>query len=265
LGLVQPVIGRTGSLLGTIASGTAITLGWVFFILILSYFILADAGQLPHNVVNMEIPGYDSDIRRIFKELSRIWNAFLRGQIIMFTFSVLIYTFLFTVLGVRYVLALALVSGLARFVPYIGQWVNWAVLILVLVFQKSNYFGLGTWQYVILVAAIVFVVDQVLDNIVSPRILGRSIGVHPAGVLIAALIGFSLLGIVGVILAAPGLASLTMLGGYIGRKMLDLDPWPKSEPDQPAIQYPWMKWGKQVWTWMKDIRDWFIRKYRSGN
>ena len=259
LGLVQPVLGRAGSLFGTIASGTATIIGWGFLILILSYFILADMGQVPEQIVQIKLPGYDSDIRRIFGELSRIWNAFLRGQVIMFTIAVVIYTILFAILGVKYVFALALVSGLARFVPYVGQWVNWAVLLLVLIFQKSNYFGLGSMNYLILVVAIVFVIDQILDNIVSPRILGRSIGVHPAAVLMAALIGFSLLGIVGVIVAAPGLASVTMLGNYIARKMLDLDPWPEEEAETED-GYSWTKVGNLLLSGYEKIKKRFQRK-----
>ena len=169
LGVIQPMLGRAGSLLGTVASGTAKTLGWGFFILLISYFILADMGQVPEKILNLELPDYDDDIRKIVNELNRIWNAFLRGQFIMFILSVVVYSFVFAVLGVRYVLALALVSGLARFVPYIGQWVNWAILILVTAFQKDNYFGLETWQYVILVAAFVFVIDSIFDNVISPR------------------------------------------------------------------------------------------------
>jgi predicted PurR-regulated permease PerM len=246
LGVIQPMLGQAGSLVGTVASGTASFLGWGFFILLVSYFILADMGQVPEQLVEIEFPGYGHDIRRIGSRLSKIWNAFLRGQIIMFTLSVVVYTIIFAILGVRYFLALALVSGLARFVPYIGQWVNWAVLILVTVFQKSNYFGLTTFQYVILVAGLVFVIDQIFDNVVSPRILGRSMGVHPAAVLVAAIIGFSLLGIVGVILATPGLATAMMLGRYVVRKMLDLDPWPESEEEDVVLEYPWAKLGERL-------------------
>jgi hypothetical protein len=74
--------------------------------------------------------------------------------------------------------------------------------------------------------------------------MGQSIGVHPAAVVLAALIGFSLLGIVGVIVAAPGLATITMLGNYIARKMLDLDPWPDGEETEVEKVYTWSKIGR---------------------
>jgi predicted PurR-regulated permease PerM len=227
-----------------------------------TYFILADTGNLTDKLVHIELPGYDSDLHRIGLELKHIWNSFLRGQIIMFTLSWVVYMIVFSILGVRYLFALALLAGLARFVPYIGQWVTWIVLILVTVFQKSNYFDLSTFQYMLLVVVCVFVIDSVFDNVVSPRILGQSMGVHPAAVLVAAILGFQMLGIVGVILAGPGLASLTMLGQYVARKMLDLDPWPEGDvEDETLIAYPWAKWGERIWGWLK--RLWTRLRTRS--
>ncbi len=254
LSIVQPLLGQAGSLLGTVASGTASTLGWSFFILMVSYFILSDTRNLAAELVQIELPGYDSDFRRIGSELERIWNSFLRGQIIMFTLSWVVYMIVFSILGVRYVFALALLAGLARFVPYVGQWLTWIVLILVTVFQKSNYFGLSTFQYMLLVVICVFVIDSIFDNVISPRIMGQSMGVHPAAVLVAAILAFQMLGIVGVILAGPGLASLTMLGRYIARKMLDLDTWPEGEEQGVTlIAYPWSRWGKRLWSWLKRL------------
>ena len=72
LNLVQPVLGHAGGLLGTIASGTATTIGWGFLILVLSYFILGDIGRVTDNKVEIDLPGYDSDIKRVLQELSRI-------------------------------------------------------------------------------------------------------------------------------------------------------------------------------------------------
>ena len=164
----------------------------------------------------------------------------------MFTLSTVTYTVIFAVLGVRNVLALALLSGLARFVPLVGQGVTWAVILVVTIFQQWNYFGLEPFQYVLLVVIVVLIVDQIFDNVISPRVLGRSLGVHPAAVLVAAIIAASLLGIIGIILAAPGLASLTLLGRYVIHKMLDLDPWPEDDEEEQILEYPWAKWGERL-------------------
>jgi predicted PurR-regulated permease PerM len=77
------------------------------------------------------------------------------------------------------------------------------------------------------------VTDQIIDNLITPRIMARTLKVHPAAVLVAALIAANLLGILGVVIAAPFLATATLLGKYTMRKMFDQDPWPEAE-EQPA-------------------------------
>ena len=246
LSAVQPVLGRAGGLLSTLASGTASILGWGFFVVLVSYFVLTDMRKFPNRLVSIEIPGYGADIRRLGRELARIWNAFLRGQVILFTLAVLVYTVLLTVLGMRYALGLALLAGLARFVPYVGPWFTWTMTALVAIFQGSNYFQLDAWHYAILVVVLAIIIDQIFDNLISPRIFGQALGVHPAAVLVAAIIAANLLGLVGVVLAAPVLATLTLVGRYVARKMFNLDPWPEPEGEAKSIEYPWAKWGQRL-------------------
>ena len=261
ISVVQPVLGQAGGVLTTVATGTASIIGWGFFVVLVAYFILADMGSGPNQLMALELPGYDADIRRMGRELGRIWNAFLRGQVILFTLTLIIYSGLLAILDVRYVLGLALLAGFARFVPYVGQWATWAVLIVVTLFQKNNHFGLEPVQYMLLVFLVALIMDQVLDSIVAPRILGQTLGVHPAAVLIAAIVALNLLGLLGVVLAAPVLATLTLVGRYMLRKMLDLDPWPQAEGDADAAKYPWSTWGIRLVEFLRSLRlKWKHRK-----
>src|SRR5512141_878490 len=104
LSFVQPLLGRTGTLVGTIAGGAASIFGWVFFVLIVSYFVMIESSGLRQDLFKVEIPGYEEDILRLGNELSRIWNAFLRGQIIIFALATGIYSILLPAFGVRYAL-----------------------------------------------------------------------------------------------------------------------------------------------------------------
>lgn len=239
IALIQPVLGRAGGILSTVASGTATTLGWLFFTIIVSYFVLADLGKVPDALTYIKIPGYDADIKRIGRELGRIWNAFLRGQIFLFTLTVIVFSILLSILGLRYAFGLAMLAGFARFVPYVGPWVTWIVTALVAIFQKSNYLGMEGWQYALLVVIIAVVIDQIFDQVISPRFLGQTLGVHPAAVLVAAIIAASLIGLIGVVLAAPVLASLVLIGRYTSRKLLDLDPFPDPESDEDPVKISW--------------------------
>jgi len=233
LGMIQPLLSRTGSLLSTVAGGAANFLGWTLFVILVSYFVLAESGGLRDRIITVELPGYSHDLERLGRELSRIWNAFLRGQIIIFILAVLVYSVLLSVLGVHYALGLAFLAGLARFVPYVGPAVNWLVLVIVAYFQTFKLFDLPPLYYTLLVLILALLVDQVFDNIVSPRILSSALKVHPAAVLVAAIIAANLLGLLGVVIAAPMLATVTLFWQYTLRKMLDLNPWPEHEPRHP--------------------------------
>lgn len=232
LSMVQPLLNRTGTLLGTVAGSAASFLGWTLFVVLVSYFVLTESGGLRDRIITVEIPGYAQDFERLSRELGRIWNAFLRGQIIIFFLAVTVYTVLLSILGVRYAIGLAFLAGLARFIPYVGPMVNWVVLVLVAYFQTYKLFGLEPLYYAALVLVLALIVDQIFDNFVSPRILSTALRVHPAAVLVAAIVAANLLGILGVVIAAPMLATVALFWQYTMRKLLDLDPWPEPEVRQ---------------------------------
>ena len=239
LDTLQPVLGRFGSVLSSFAASALVTMGWILFVLVIAYFLLARTGEVTDEMINFDIPGYNDDIRRMNLEFRRIWNVFLRGQLIIFGLAIVLYSILLTTLGVRYALGIAIMAGVARFIPYVGPILVWIVTALVAFFQGSNYFGLETWIYVILVVGLCLILDAMLDNIVVPKFHGDTLGLHPAAVLVAALIAAQLIGFVGLVLAAPVLATMVLVSRYFLRKMLDQDPWPDSEFGSQNSNIPW--------------------------
>ena len=229
LSVAQSLVREAGGLISSLAASTVVGLGWGFFVLIVSYFLLAETGEVSAKLVNIDLPGYDADIHRLSSELGRIWGAFLRGQLILSALAVVTYTIMLSALGTRFALVIALMAGAARFVPYIGTFITWTVTVLVAYFQSSNYFNLESLQYAGLVLVACLIVDQIFDNIISPRMMGDTLGVHPAAVMVAAIVAANLLGIVGLVMAAPALATLNLAVRYTLRKMFDLDPWPEKD------------------------------------
>jgi len=248
LGYIQPLLGQTGTLLSAAAGGAAEIFGWGFFILIVSYFVMAESSGLRGDLVKVEVPGYKEDFERLGNELSRIWNAFLRGQILVFLLASVVFTILFSILGVRYAIGLALMAGLAKFLPYIGPFITTITLTLALFFQPNKPFGLPDLWYMAIVLAITSITDQIIDNLITPRIMARTLKVHPAAVLVTALIAANLLGILGVIVAAPSLASVILLGRYIMRKLFDQNPWPDNKDEHyESIESEWLNKFKNAW------------------
>ena len=253
LDTLQPALGRFGSLLSSFATTALTVLGWGFFVLVISYFLLARTGEVTDELIKLDIPGYNVDVDRLSFELRRIWNVFLRGQMVIFLLAIILYSLLLGALGIRFVLGLAILAGIARFIPYVGPFIVWIVTFLVALFQRSNYLGLEGWQYAILAVGLCLLLDAMLDNIVVPRFHGDTLGLHPAAVLVAALVAARLIGFVGLVLAAPVLASMVLLTRYFIRKMLDQEPWPPSDDETSDNQIPWIEFINRLWRGKRKI------------
>ncbi len=247
---VEPALGKVGGIVGTLAGGAATTLGWTLFVVVVSYFFLLESGGFRTRIFRVDIPGYAEDMQRLRQKLARIWNAYLRGQIIIFVSKVIAYTIVMSIMGVHFAIGVALIAGFASFLPYIGPAINWIVLGLVTYFQGGNPFGFAPLTYAIVAIVIGLIIDQVFDNLVAPRIMASNLKVHPAFVLIAAIIAANLIGILGIIVAAPLLATLQLVGRYTVRKLLDRDPWPPAEDLPPPQRTP---------KWLRKVRHWWRR------
>jgi predicted PurR-regulated permease PerM len=223
LGTVQPVLSQAGTSVVSVASGAASMIGWTFFILLVSYFTLAESGGF--RLFSLSIPGYAEDVRKLGFQLGRIWNAFLRGQVTIVLMTIAIYTVMLGILGVKFYFGLALLAGLARFIPYVGPFITWTTYGLVSFFQGSTFFGISPLAYVWLVVGLSWITDFFMDNYVNPRLMSSALKVHPAAVMVSALVAFNLLGVIGVVLAAPVLATVKLILEYIFAKLFDRDPW----------------------------------------
>jgi predicted PurR-regulated permease PerM len=245
---IEPTLGKAGDLVAALAGSAFTTLGWMAFVILVSFFFLLESG-LNQGILILDIPGYTEDLRLMGEKLTRIWNAFLRGQIVIFISKFIIYLFILGILGVRYTVAIALVGGFASFLPYIGPTITWIVMGLVTFYQGSTVFGLSPFAYMLMTILTMVVVDQAFDSLVVPRIMAQALKVHPAFVLISAIIAANLLGIVGVILAAPLLATLQLVGRYILRKLLNQEPWQPEDDVIPPSQVP--RWLRRLRTWLR--------------
>lgn len=224
LSVVQPFLSSMGNLIGSLASGIGNTFIWLVFTLLISYFILAESNSAKGILISFQIPSYQKDMSQLGKQLGDIWNAFLRGQLVVILITIAYYSVLLSILGVRYFFLLAILAGLARFVPYVGTAVAWTTYGLVALFQ-TNYFGMLPFPYALLVVGCAWVSDLLLDNFMVPRVMSDALAIHPAAVLVMVIVSASLFGFLGMLLAAPVLASLKLILTYLFRKLSDQDPW----------------------------------------
>jgi predicted PurR-regulated permease PerM len=222
---VQLLLSNLGNLVTTIASGTVVVVGWTLFSLLVSYFILAETGGSRGRLITINIPGYTEDLKRIGRELGNIWNAFLRGQSVILLITIFVYNIFLGGMGVNYFYVLSLLAALARLIPYVGPLVAWITYGLVAYFQGTTVLGLSPTAYALIIVVAAYIIDNSIDMILSPRLMADALRLHPAAVMITALIALNLLGFMGLILAAPTLATFMLLINYAISKVLDVDPW----------------------------------------
>ncbi len=226
LGMIEPALTQSGTVITQIATTTFRVLIMVFFIFMVSIYIAIEIPLLSGRVSNaFSLPGYQYDAERLFNDFGRVWSSYLRGQVLLGLVIFFIVWIGLTALGVRYALALGILAGLLEFVPNIGPIVSTSIAMLVAFFQPENYLGLPPASYILSVMGFMFVVQQLENNLLVPRIMGNALDLHPLLVIMGVFVGGSMAGILGAVLATPVVASIKLIGTYGWRKLFDLPPF----------------------------------------
>lgn len=255
--LLSPLFSGGGSLAAQVAQATISGISIGFLVYVLSIYIARDTPKIWLSISNIATqPGYRADADRLVSEFSRIWDAYLRGQVILALVIGIIVSIMLGILGVNSALGLGALSGILEFLPIVGPFVGTTAAVLVAFFQSDTFLGMASWQFALLVAALMGLVQALENNILVPRIVGDALDLHPLVVMVSVIMGASLAGILGAVLAAPVVATIKLLGSYAWRKMLDLPPFP-DEPTTSQADLPTAPWYHFVGlrTWLEVMRE----------
>ncbi len=216
----------SNSVAGTVAilSGFAASFLWLIFIFVVSLYIVLDAEEI-RNYFDRILPSdYRSDFRQLAKEISSIWNDFLRGQIVLSLVVGVVVAISTWAIGLRNAPLLGILAGVLEVVPNAGPVISAIPAILIAFFQGSTHLTISNLWLAVLTAVIYTVIQQVENNYLLPRIIGRSVNLHPLIVILGAIGGASIGGIIGIFLAAPVLASTRVLASYAYNKIIETPP-----------------------------------------
>jgi predicted PurR-regulated permease PerM len=219
--VVSPLASRTVSFLIGLASGFA----WLIFVLIVSFYLLKDLGKLGRSLDKLVPVDYREEVRRLGEEINVIWSTFFRSQLVLCAVIGVVVGVTMRVVGVRNALILGIIAGVLEIIPNIGPTIAAIPAVLIAYFQGSTHLPLSNGWFALLVIGLYVVIQQLENNILVPRIIGRSLNLHPLVVIIGAIAGARFAGILGMFLAAPTLASLRILGSYVYCKLLDQEPF----------------------------------------
>nr|HMN26807.1 AI-2E family transporter [Caldilineaceae bacterium] len=196
--LLQSTLRQGGSLAASLAQSTFSTLANGVLIFFISLYLAKDSPQFFQGISDAaHQSGYRRDAERLIRDSVRIWDAYLRGQVILGLVIGLLVTLGLSALGVNNALGLGILSGLLEFLPVIGPLIGTVAAVLVALFQPSNYLGLEPHQLALAVLVLMIVIQQLENNLLVPRIVGDALDLHAIVVMVGVLMGASLAGILG--------------------------------------------------------------------
>ena len=238
------VVGIASNFLGSLTGPAFEVLGGAInivfnlsFLLIIMFYMMRDGDKFIDHMVKLTPSSYQGDARRLLYELSHVWNAYLRGQLVL---SLAVGTAVYIsalLLGLPSAPILGLLAGFLEFIPNLGPFLAVVPAALIaLVSQSTTLPFLSGLPYALIVIAIWTGIQQVESIYLVPRVMGGSLDLHPVVVIIAVLAGAGTAGALGVILAAPFTATARVFGQYFYGKLFDVDPFPTPKPYEIALR-----------------------------
>lgn len=209
--------------------------------LVMLFYLLKDGGRFVNVVVSLAPQGYERDAERLVRALEQVWNAYIRGQFILcVTMGVVVY-FAALVLGLPGAPILGLLAGILEFIPNLGPLLALIpASLLALVSHSTTIPFLEGVPFAIAVIVTWTMLQNLEAIFLVPRIMGSSLDLHPLVVIVAVLGGAALAGPLGIILAAPFVASGRVIVQYLYGKLTDRDPFPEHQREHPPLIPPFV-------------------------
>ncbi len=199
-------------LLGIFSSSVAFinVLSLIFITPILIFYLIKDWDLLSTKVYTYLPSKFANSASKIMKEIDKALAGFVRGQISVCLILGFIYSILLTIAGLDFGFLIGIITGFLTFIPYIGALTGFVAAILVAFFQWGfSFVDLATITGV-------FVFGQLLEsNYLTPKLVGKNIGLHPVWIIFGLFIFGALFGFIGVLFATPLTAICGVLIKYL--------------------------------------------------
>lgn len=166
-----------------------------FMVLVITFYLTVEEDGMKRfvkSITPLKNQKYISDLIGAMQKRMGYW---LRGQLFL---SLIVFVMVYiglTLLQVKYALILAVVAGIFEIIPFLGPWIS-AIPGIFFAFSQSP-------TTAIFVAILYFAVQQIENNLIVPKVMGKTTGLNPLVVILALLMGARLAGVIGALLAVP--------------------------------------------------------------
>ena len=195
-----------------------------FLILVISVYVLVDARRLRQTAKNAFAPQFRDDAVKLFGHIQKALGSYLRGQLLISTIMGIMGGMIAFYGGAgAYVVIIFVWVALTEVIPLIGPFLGATPAVILAYFTVSP-------GRALVVALLFLAVQQLEGHILVPKIMGKSVGVHPLWVMFAVLTGAALGGLAGALVTVPFVAIIKVVIDFCREEMI-LEKW-----DRPLLE-----------------------------
>lgn len=215
-GIGAAIQARGGELASGLLSSAMSVINAVVFLVVVpvvAFYMLLDWDPMVARIDALLPRDHAPTIRRLAREVDRVLAAFVRGQVLVCILLGSFYAVALMVAGLQFGLVVGAIAGAITFIPYVGSLVGGSLAIGLALFQFW-----GDWVQIGVVAGI-FAVGQFLEgNIITPKLVGKSVGLHPVWLLFALSAFGTVFGFVGMLAAVPVAAAIGVVARFVAEQ-----------------------------------------------
>lgn len=205
---VFTTLNSVGDMLLNFLSGGIVVfnvLSLLLIIPVLLFYTLRDWDNITSGVMNLIPKKHEAQIKSLLSDINRTLSGFIRGQASVCLVLAVFYAIGLSLTGIDLGVLIGLLTGILSFIPYFGFLTGVVLSVLLALAQGA---GWGVWVGLL----IVFSIGQVLESyILTPKLVGDKVGLHPVWVIFALLAGGALFGFIGILVAVPFAAVIGVL------------------------------------------------------
>ena len=173
---------------------------------VVAFYILLDWDKMVTTLDDLVPPRHRETVRDLARQIDSALAGFMRGQSLVCLFLGLWYGIGFALIGLNFGFLIGITSGVLSFIPYVGSLTAFVLSVIIAIAQ-----GWPSWTLLLMALAVVGTGQFLEGNILSPKLVGKSVGLHPAWLMFALLAFGSLFGFTGLIVAVPVAAAAGVL------------------------------------------------------
>lgn len=194
---------------------------------VIAFYVLVDLPRLRRWTMRHIPPHHRAESAVVGRKLSGVIGGYLRGQLLVALFVGSAVSLGMWLIDLPYWLVVGIVAGTTNLVPLLGPFVAG-------VLGASIALANGGVGFALLVVAVLTVVQQVDNHLVSPLVMGQSVRLHPLAVLLALLVGGTLYGFLGLLMAVPVVAASRVIANHLWMTRV---PWASADvPDDVEVE-----------------------------